>query len=641
MVLNSNSRLKSTSLGQIFTPEYIAEFMVKNIQKFICHFIINENIRVLEPCAGKGIFLKFLLRENFRDITAYEIDKSLDINLLKEYPEINFRFKNFLGSNPTEKYDLIIGNPPYLGQNYNAPIFQDLVNNFPNNKKFFVGNMDLFYFFIHLGISKLNPGGILSFITTNYWITKSKKTGIKLLKPHILKECYLLQYIDLSSLKIFKDALGQHNCIFVLQKKNDNEKKYRFDKSIEIVQVIRKTQNYNEQFNKTVLNQIIYNQNRPYIKRYYSSLTNNSLSKERSWNLLYPPEIKQIVEQIKSYCRMNDHTASIKDFFIIRNGLILIKDEIFILKLNQNVKELNNEFWIKINGQYFKLNKDEKQRLKKLYKSRSIKAYGYDKSSFVGYLILFNKKEFESKKEMIIRYQEKYPNLITYLKTYEKELKQILINAKENPQDIFFPRRGLFITVTEGLENQKLIDLEPLYDKGHKIFFRFISKTNLFGYSNKQYYATSDTYFMWPSKDENSINYFFILGYLNSKLVHFLFKARNISVKRSKTRLEDDLIVPNLALFKSDKQKSIITLITILTKFLTENNNLNEVKLDEYKKNVQKLELSQTKKYIKVLDVIEQNSTYQIQKFIDLLFFDLFNLDEKELDYLIKTYYNF
>ena len=136
---------------------------------------------------------------------------------------LKFEFNNFLGSNTTDKYDIIIGNPPYLGQNYNAPVFQEYVRKFPICKRFFVGNMDLFYFFIHLGIEKLNPGGFLSFITTNYWITKSQKTGIKFLKPHILNECFLVQYIDLSTLKIFEDARGQHNCIFVLQKKNSQE----------------------------------------------------------------------------------------------------------------------------------------------------------------------------------------------------------------------------------------------------------------------------------------------------------------------------------------------------------------------------------------------------------------------------------
>ncbi|MFW9781694.1 MAG: Eco57I restriction-modification methylase domain-containing protein [Candidatus Heimdallarchaeota archaeon] len=637
MVLNSKYKLRNSSIGQIFTPEYIAEFMVKNVRKFLPYSIKKDHMKVLEPCAGKGVFLKFLLQNRFKKITAYEIDRQLDIKLLKKYPEINFRFENFLGSDPQERFDLIIGNPPYLGQNYNAPVFQDLVSNFPNNKKFFVGNMDLFYFFIHLGILKLNPGGILSFITTNYWITKSKKTGIKLLKPHILNECYILQYIDLSRLKIFKDAPGQHNCIFVLQKKNEREKIEKVDKSIEIIQIMRNKREINDEFNKIALNEINCNQDSPYIKKYLSALTNNSLSKEGSWNLLYPVEIKQIVDQISSFCRINKHTAVINDFFIIRNGLILIKDDIFILKPGQNIKVVNKEFWIKINGHYFKLTDEEKQRLKKLYKSKSIRAYGYDKSDFVGYLIFFNKTEFEPSDDINELYREKYPHLVDYLKIHEMKLNQILINAKENPKDIFFPRRGHFIVIPEGSKNQKLMDLEPLYDKGDKIFFKFISKTNTFGYSNKQYYATSDTYFMWPKKNE--IDYLFILAYLNSKLVRFLFKAKNISIKRSKTKLEDELLVPNLDLFQSYNQKSLMSLISTLTEYLTEFNVLNQLKLNKFKQKIHQLELLRLKKYRKVLDFIEHKNIKQIQKFIDLLLFELFDLDEKELDYLITTYY--
>ena len=199
MVLKNINSKTDKAIGQIFTPSYIAEFMIDNINKFIINCKDRpKTLRILEPSVGEGIFLKFLLKHHFTDITAYEMDTDLKENLLRMYPNINFRFENFLGADPNIKFDLIIGNPPYLGQNYNSELFQDYIKNFPLCRKFFVGNMDLFYYFIHMGIEKLNPGGFLTFITTNYWITKSKKTGIKFLKPHILDECFLLQYIDLS-----------------------------------------------------------------------------------------------------------------------------------------------------------------------------------------------------------------------------------------------------------------------------------------------------------------------------------------------------------------------------------------------------------------------------------------------------------
>jgi len=225
MVIKNINSNRDNIIGQIFTPSYIAEFMVRNIISFITKSRKDpSNLRVLEPSVGEGIFLKYLLKFNFSDITAYEMDDNLKDTLLNSYPNIDFIFDNFLGSNPNEKFDIIIGNPPYLGQNYNAEIFQEYTKSYPFCEKYFVGNMDLFYFFIHLGIEKLKPGGLLSFITTNYWITKSKKTGIKQIKPHVLEQCFLLQYIDLSHLKLFESAKGQQNCIFMLQKKTEDEK---------------------------------------------------------------------------------------------------------------------------------------------------------------------------------------------------------------------------------------------------------------------------------------------------------------------------------------------------------------------------------------------------------------------------------
>ncbi|MHA1242643.1 MAG: Eco57I restriction-modification methylase domain-containing protein, partial [Promethearchaeota archaeon] len=113
--------------SQIFTPDYIAEFMVKNIKQ---HYFFTHNtstidkIKILEPSAGKGIFLNYILDEGFTDVTAYELDQTLKTSLLKNYPNVRFNFENFLGSDANKKFDIIIGNPPYLGQNYNAHIFQ-------------------------------------------------------------------------------------------------------------------------------------------------------------------------------------------------------------------------------------------------------------------------------------------------------------------------------------------------------------------------------------------------------------------------------------------------------------------------------------------------------------------------------------
>ena len=618
MVLKSNINLNNNSIGQIFTPEYIAEFMVKNIANLIKDNNLFKNkqqrlsdLRILEPSAGRGVFLKFLIENKFSDITAYEMDINLKHKLMKSYPTVKFEFENFLGSDLNDSYDIIIGNPPYLGQNYNAEIFQNYVKKYPICAKYFVGNMDLFYFFIHLGILKLNPGGLLSFITTDYWITKSDKTGIKLLKPHILEDCYIIQYIDLRNLRIFKDATGQHNCIFILRKKTDQEKQQSINKPIQVIQITKNgnPSQVDEKFNTMIFKQVLLRNNNRNIRRYRSAITNNDLKPNRSWNLLYPVEIKEIVDIIEKTCIHNGKISYLKDKFIVRNGLIFIKDDIFILNEGKNLKIEKQDAYIKINNKFIKITEDEKQRLKKIYKSKSIKPYGYTEGEHIGFAIYFNKNEFNTVniEERNRFYEEKYPNLIQYLKQYKTELRNILVNAKENPNDYFFPRRGMFVRSNKNNSNESLIDLEPFYENDKKIFFKYISNDNVFGYSNSSYFATSDTYFLWPRLSEKPIDYVFILAYLNSKLVRFLFNAKNIRLKRSKTKLEDDLPIPSIENFISEIDRKKISLI---------------------------------KKLIKQL-IQSSGNRKEIQRRIDKLIFDLFRIKEKKINLLSNFFYDF
>jgi len=606
--------------------------MVKNIKE---HYFSTHNestidkIKILEPSAGKGIFLKHLLSEGFTDITAYELDHTLKTHLLKCYPNVKFKFENFLGSDANERFDIIIGNPPYLGQNYNAQIFQELVKNYSICKKYFVGNMDLFYFFIHLGINKLKPGGLLSFITTKYWLTKSKKTGIKYLKPHIVNDCFIVQYIDLSSIKLFKEALGQHNCIFVLQKKYEDERQKQIDKKIDVIQVKPSSNQFNEKSKEKIFTDILNKENPPYLLKYRSAMTNKDLSKNNGWILKYPLDVKKVVEKIEKYCRFDESISHLTDFFVIRNGLILIKDEIFILKENESLKIVDSDMFIKINEVFVKLSDEEKQKLKNIFKSKVIQPFSYDKNDFSGYLIYFDKNEFKDQ-NLTIRnelIEEKYPNLTAYLNQYKGELENILRNAKENIKNIYFPRRGSFITQSDTGNKRKLINLEPYYDKEPKIFFSYISKSNVFGYTKDSYYATSDTYFLWLREEKNDIDHLFLLAYFNSKIVKFLFRAKNIMVKRSKTKLEEEIPIPNIKLFHSKYKLGIIDLIRYFTSIIIQNIvSVEDTKLD-------------------MLREISPNTYSQIRneknprRILDILFFILFDLVEEEIDLLIEKYY--
>ena len=293
--------------------------------------------------------------------------------------------------------------------------------------------------------------------------------------------------------------------------------------------------------------------------------------------------------------------------------------------------------------------------MKKIYKSKSIKPYGFNKTDYVGYAIYFNKKELKDipLEELKFYLKRNYPYISQYLLQYESDLQEILINAKEKAKNIYYPRRGAFIRGLDENEKEILVDLEICYELGKKIFFRYISETNEFGYADKEYFATSDTYFLWPKYSEDYLDYPFFLAYLNSKIVNFIFKAKNITIKRSKTKIEKMLPIPNIDKFYdtdaviSDKYIPKIKLIRTLSRALIEiNKDSKKMSLDSF------IEYF-TRKYFEskyyydepfmftVLNALENKDELVLKEAIDHLFFQFFDIEEKEIDNLLETYYNF
>lgn len=99
--------------GGFYTPKPIADFILKWALNGDKHFDI------LEPSCGDGVFLKQIKTNNLKydSITAVEIDKNeankaCDLNL----PNTNVIEQDFYKfcNNTKNKFDLIIGNPPYV-----------------------------------------------------------------------------------------------------------------------------------------------------------------------------------------------------------------------------------------------------------------------------------------------------------------------------------------------------------------------------------------------------------------------------------------------------------------------------------------------------------------------------------------------
>jgi type I restriction-modification system DNA methylase subunit len=113
-----------------------------------------------------------------------------------------------------KSFDIVIANPPYIGETGNKGIFRQ-VKSSSLGKRFAQSKMDYFYYFFHLAIELATDSGVICFITTNYFPTA---TSASLLRREFRAETNVLKLINFNELKIFKSALGQHNLITLLAK---------------------------------------------------------------------------------------------------------------------------------------------------------------------------------------------------------------------------------------------------------------------------------------------------------------------------------------------------------------------------------------------------------------------------------------
>jgi len=89
--------------GQFFTKAHIVDTLVSLLLKYKTY---DTKIKILEPSSGTGNFVTILKSKGFKDITECEID-----------PELTKKPCDFFLFPLENKFDLIIGNPPFTKYN--------------------------------------------------------------------------------------------------------------------------------------------------------------------------------------------------------------------------------------------------------------------------------------------------------------------------------------------------------------------------------------------------------------------------------------------------------------------------------------------------------------------------------------------
>lgn len=107
--------------GVYYTPYKLASF--------ICNLYKDCKIsKILEPSCGQGVFIEALCNNgvinNVKEVVGVEYDKTASTitkNKFKEFKKVKIKNQDFLEyykKNENSKYDLIVGNPPYIRYQY-------------------------------------------------------------------------------------------------------------------------------------------------------------------------------------------------------------------------------------------------------------------------------------------------------------------------------------------------------------------------------------------------------------------------------------------------------------------------------------------------------------------------------------------
>lgn len=230
--------------GIVFTPEYIADYIVKTA---LSKSHSTECPNVIDPGCGCGIFLASAVRNlrrrynlSFAEILSkhiYGIELDPDnarrceivLNLLPLLSgennhgiHVNVVCCDSLKSIWTEmfsvdSFSLIIGNPPYVNTHDMAKeTVRFLKDHFLTTKS---GVYNIFYAFIEYAIQFLSSDGMLSYIVPNNFLTIKSATD---LRKFIVDGQLLHSVLDFANNMVFK-PVRTYNCIIQLTKQKNEE----------------------------------------------------------------------------------------------------------------------------------------------------------------------------------------------------------------------------------------------------------------------------------------------------------------------------------------------------------------------------------------------------------------------------------
>lgn len=171
----TNNPKQDENLGQVFTSAILAKFMIGLLKD-----TLNQNSSILDPCIGPNTFFK-AMSEDFSNcnLKGIEIDINLITEEIKKFYEspnrtlINGSFFDFPVS---EKFDLVVQNPPYVRQELlsdGANSKENIGYNVSSILSTIPSQSNLYIYFLLKSILHLKDGGVMVAVIYDSWLYSS------------------------------------------------------------------------------------------------------------------------------------------------------------------------------------------------------------------------------------------------------------------------------------------------------------------------------------------------------------------------------------------------------------------------------------------------------------------------------------